>query len=594
MTRLQSLTIPGIDSLHVTATSSFFLRRSLQIGTVAAVILILVLRGPDRIVHAQLWAEDGSVFFQDAYNLGFWESITKTYRGYYHVLPRILAEFAMLLRLDLVPTFFALSSLIVIALCCCMFLLNHFTYFMPSLPLRALFCILLAALPATDEVLLRFVNIQWYLSVFCMLLVIMRPPEKWTGRTLYVLAWVLAGLTVPMAMIFVPCLFIKGQLEPRNRTTVIVACGLVALIMLVVIKEALTTTPEGNMARDPAAMPVALVNIFAYHVLAAATLGSNRIQTILGQDHTALIYLWLLPFVVLNLSILVHTYQRKKWDALVIWSYLIYCMIAPIVLTLVGRPSLISEAPSFGNPTYGARYYVVAVAALYLAILWCVNRYLTNTRWSIPVMSVTCVMLLIPIQSDFALSKLSDWQWSAEARRIEAAESRGAGTTITIPLPPYSPWAMSLQVPPQRALHPWPLPIASQPVAGHFDGVLAVESDDMTRVGRQFVRAIGWAADPSGNRPASVILIVDRTSSQIVARTYTSVERSDVSELSGRPELLQSGWDVIFSVEHLEPGAHTFQAFVLDERSGRAFLIPGESVVDVMRHDSGQQIRVAR
>ena len=55
----------------------------------AACLAVLFLREPNAVLHPQLWAEDGPVFFLGA-RRGFavW---FETYNGYYHLLPRIIA-----------------------------------------------------------------------------------------------------------------------------------------------------------------------------------------------------------------------------------------------------------------------------------------------------------------------------------------------------------------------------------------------------------------------------------------------------------------------------------------------------------------------
>ncbi len=41
----------------------------LLIGLIA--FAVLVSRQPDRLLNAQFWAEDGTIFYANAYNLGF-------------------------------------------------------------------------------------------------------------------------------------------------------------------------------------------------------------------------------------------------------------------------------------------------------------------------------------------------------------------------------------------------------------------------------------------------------------------------------------------------------------------------------------------
>jgi len=67
-------------------------RTSLVAVLVAA--LVVFLRFPDALVHPQLFAEGGYVFFAGAYTDGL-SSVLKPYAGYLHFVPRLVALGAM-------------------------------------------------------------------------------------------------------------------------------------------------------------------------------------------------------------------------------------------------------------------------------------------------------------------------------------------------------------------------------------------------------------------------------------------------------------------------------------------------------------------
>ena len=73
---------------------------------------LVVSRRPDLVFHPQLYAEDGHVWFADAYNLGWWPALFRTWGGYFQTLPRLGASLALLVPLFRVPL---LLNLIAIA-----------------------------------------------------------------------------------------------------------------------------------------------------------------------------------------------------------------------------------------------------------------------------------------------------------------------------------------------------------------------------------------------------------------------------------------------------------------------------------------------
>src|ERR1035437_10257778 len=62
-----------------------------------------ISRRPDAIFHPQFWAEDGRVWFADAYNLGWWTALFRAQDGYFQTLPRLGAALAQLLPIALAP-----------------------------------------------------------------------------------------------------------------------------------------------------------------------------------------------------------------------------------------------------------------------------------------------------------------------------------------------------------------------------------------------------------------------------------------------------------------------------------------------------------
>src|ERR1035437_5706022 len=72
---------------------------------------LLVLRRPDAVFHAQFWAEDGVVWYADAYNHGALRALLFARDGYLQLLPRLGAAAALwvpLLRAPLVMNLIAL------------------------------------------------------------------------------------------------------------------------------------------------------------------------------------------------------------------------------------------------------------------------------------------------------------------------------------------------------------------------------------------------------------------------------------------------------------------------------------------------------
>src|SRR3954471_23537750 len=79
---------------------------------IAAVVLaILAARVPLLWSTGEFVAEDGWVFFADAWNQPFPGSLLQPYAGYFHVLPRFIAELFSGLPISAQPYAYAASGL---------------------------------------------------------------------------------------------------------------------------------------------------------------------------------------------------------------------------------------------------------------------------------------------------------------------------------------------------------------------------------------------------------------------------------------------------------------------------------------------------
>ncbi len=88
----------GIDALFPTAPPGRVTGSGAALAAAAVVLgtVVGVWRVPGAGALDTVWAEDGSVFLTGAANQGLLDSITTSYAGYYHLLPRALAKLAVL------------------------------------------------------------------------------------------------------------------------------------------------------------------------------------------------------------------------------------------------------------------------------------------------------------------------------------------------------------------------------------------------------------------------------------------------------------------------------------------------------------------
>ena len=107
-----------LDGLFPMSPAAPFRRRSTFIAAAAVVIgtVAQVVRLPGDTAYNTIWAEDASVFLNQALNKGILRAFTIPYSGYLHVVPRLFAALAAVLPLAWAAAIFGIGSALVVSL----------------------------------------------------------------------------------------------------------------------------------------------------------------------------------------------------------------------------------------------------------------------------------------------------------------------------------------------------------------------------------------------------------------------------------------------------------------------------------------------
>lgn len=170
------------------------------------------------LLNAQFWAEDGSIFFSDAFYLGF-PSLWKTYGGYFHLYPRMVA-----LACEWSPLPYLYCPLVynagwLFGLCLCIIYLWKIPHI--SIWLKGVFSVLLVLVPTGNEAMANLTNVQWILALWILIYALNSPSEKmWQNIAGYGLL-LISGLTTPLSVVF-PLVFmiayiLSGTLRARRH-----------------------------------------------------------------------------------------------------------------------------------------------------------------------------------------------------------------------------------------------------------------------------------------------------------------------------------------------------------------------------------------
>jgi hypothetical protein len=214
-----------------------FPRVSLRVWAVPLlVVFALVARRPDVLVHPQLWAEDGNVFFGDETAFGPVATLVRPYAGYQNLVPRMIADAGSVFPLDAVPRFYVVVSFLVAAGSCSLFALETFRFAIRSDRMRACVCLVLALAPNSSELLGNIANLQWYLAfaVFLSLAIPARESVAWSRSTQAAVAFAIfiSVASAPECVLALPFVLWRARDETGAGRAIAAAFTLASVVQV--------------------------------------------------------------------------------------------------------------------------------------------------------------------------------------------------------------------------------------------------------------------------------------------------------------------------------------------------------------------------
>ncbi len=189
-------------------------QRVLALALFPSLAILLFLRAPYALLHPQFWAEDSTVFFDQAAHLGI-ASLAKPHAGYLHEFPRLIAGVASALPSGLAPWVYGWSAYL--AGLAAILLIAH-----SSVGGHRSFGLLAALAIAftphlSQEIFWSLTNVQWIFSAFLVVQLVADPPETGAMTCLRSAFSLLAGATSPLSAILLPVLLLRAWFVRNTR-----------------------------------------------------------------------------------------------------------------------------------------------------------------------------------------------------------------------------------------------------------------------------------------------------------------------------------------------------------------------------------------
>jgi len=405
---------------------------------------LLFLRRPDALLRAQFWAEDGVVWFADAYNFGALKALLRARDGYLQTLPRLASAVALWAPLVRAPLVTNLIALVIEALPP-LFLVSARMRNLGPLGLRCTLALLLLFVPDASEVHAAITDSEFQMAVLACLVIIAEVPRSLAGRIFDVVVLALFSLTGPfcvllfpvaLARILVPLLVPQSinvqasKSENRWRwiqISLLVAGGLVqGLTVLTTAGARLNTTLGASLAT--------FVQIMAGQIVLPLFLGRNPFDPMTSG-----------PTKVMLASLLTISALFAFAYALAKGSLELRCFIVFALLVLAAALAFPTVEPTryqwepFLVPGQGQRYWYLPKLALMATLVWLLGRQRPATA-RVMAGALACIMGFALV-SHWRYPPFPDFRFDSYVRVFEQLPH---GATGQFRLNPGGPWIMLL------------------------------------------------------------------------------------------------------------------------------------------------------
>jgi hypothetical protein len=401
----------------------------LHIAIFVLACLVVIARRPGSVLNPQFYAEDGRVFFQDAYNTGWWASLLRPYGGYFHAVPRLGAALALLVPLSLAPFLLNLIAIAGQALPVNLLLARRSAQW-GSLRYRYVLAATYLVLPNLSELGTNITNVQCFLALAGFLLVVSTGPRSVLARVFEVLFLLLFGLSGPYCIFVLPIAIFQTW-KHRDRWSFVQASVLAATAAV----EAWALLILDHTGRPHYAIGTSfvwLIRILGGQVYLGVLLGTNILASMRGNGMFAFLAAVAVFSTALVAACAISATPPMKLFLFFSCIILGASLVSPM---LPARPGfslweLMAEA-------WGSHYWFFPNLAFAWTLLWC----FTARPAILKVASGFLLFLMtIAIVRDFRQPPLRDLRFQDYARQFEAAPP---GEEVHIPINPAN-WSMWL------------------------------------------------------------------------------------------------------------------------------------------------------
>jgi len=529
--------------------------RSTHLLLGALLAALLLLRRPGSLLHPQFWAEDGTLFFQEAFNHGFWPTILQPASGYLHSFPRLVAGFSLLFPMERAPLVFNLAAFVVQLIPALYLLSPRMARIIPSFSAQAAAALVCIALPASYETHVNLTNSHWHLALIALCILVAQPATDPRVQTFETFVVALFSLTGPFSILFLPLVaprllqVVKGVRPIRSQLVpVVIAAGALIQLGFASGSARISTT----VAQSGPLSLQELMTVVSMHTFFNAIFGINGFTRL---------YRMLPPLAYgLGLCALAFFLFVAVRDRVKPLLFLFYLSALSIALSIIFP---LNDLRIWLHPQAGPRYFVFACLFILLTLL---HLALTASPRRGVGLALLGIAVVIGIPADFFHPGQPDVRWADNATVFRSLPS---GSDFYIPVVPLFHVGMLLHK--KSARRGPPALSLLQPVASRTPADFSISRP--TKVGLneasndKFLGVAGWAVDGAAREPAGgVFVMIDE---KLFPAVYGLQSQVNVDGYT----CTDCGFSRLIPIDEIGPGPHQVSVAVIT-RDGTGYYQP--------------------
>lgn len=398
-------------------------------------ILLTFLRRIDLFLYPQFWAEDGTVWYEDAYNLGGINPFFIPVAGYLQTISRIIGLLTQLFPLTYGPLVFNIIAVFIKVLPLLFLFSKRFSKIVPSIWSKILLSVLYISLPNTQEVFANVTNAQWFLVLLAFMILVADHPATKSWKVFDTFFLVLSGLSGPFVLFLVPIIILRWKAIGKQKyfaylAALVVGCALIqGLVIFTHAFKARSHEPLG-------ATPVMLIKVTAGQVYLSSLVGKEGYaylyNQLLYQDRVLSKFIFLAIFIagssVIGFALLKGSSELRL--------FIVFCSL--LFFSALIKP-MGANWYTLMLPGMATRYWLFPMLGFVVSLVWLLSR---QHSLSIRIFGVLILLVsIVGVKNEWIYRPWPDLKFKKYAEEFERVP---AGTIFEIPIMPRDWHAMKL------------------------------------------------------------------------------------------------------------------------------------------------------